>query len=712
MSRKPLLRLTITTLVLVLAASAAEAQLSLAQSLSGCNGAAPLNTIQADPSNYQSRISGLVAGDRLQLAAGTYDYGIDLGNKNGEPGKCIVIEGPASGPPALFRGSSSRNLISLQDSSYITLRNLSLDGQHTAGDGIKAESTAASVHHILVERLSLQNFDAYQDVVGINTKCPAWNWVVRLTTITSTGTGMYFGNSDGSEDFSNSLVEHNLVYATLGYNAQFKHQLSRSTSIGAPSSGTTIIRHNTFSKQTGSGSSEFRPNLLVGHWPLSGAGSSDIYQIYGNLFYQNPTEALFQGEGNVALHDNLFVNSAGTNRMAVNFQAHNSVPRRVDAFNNTVVATGTGISITGADTANYDQRVIGNAVFAATPLVGGDPAPSNNVTGSYSAASTYLNNPTGSLGSGLDLYPKAGQLLGSATSYSAITGLLERDLDFNKLSRIATYRGAYSGDGVNPGWTPALAIKPEPTCTSIADVEPNDSMSTPQVISGSCNQISGTFLNDSSTGPYELDYYRVSVPAGRTVAALLDGLTQDYSLEIYDAAGNYAAYSYNNGTAPEQASFTNTTASAANVFVVVYRSSAVPRANYQLRVSYDPACNSITDVEPNDSTSAPQVLSGGCNQIWGTFLNDSSTGPYELDYFRVSLPAGSTVTALLNGLTQDYSLEIYDAAGSYVGWSYNNGTTPERASWTNTTASAMNVFILAYRSSAVPRANYQLRVSY
>jgi hypothetical protein len=689
-------------LLLVLAASAAEAQTTL----DGCNGAAPLRDIQANPTTYQSLIAGLIPGDRLVLAAGTYSQGLTLWNKHGSDGRCIVIEGPASGQPALFTGSNSWNVISLQDSGYIALRNLSLDGLGLAGDGIKAESTAVSVHHILIERLSLVNFNQSQQTVGISTKCPAWNWVVRNTTISSTGTGMYFGNSDGSEDFSNSIVEHNLVYGTIGYNAQFKHQLSRSTGIGAPSSGTTIIRHNVFSKQTGSGSSEFRPNLLVGHWPLSGAGSSDIYQIYGNLFYQNPNEALFQGEGNVALHDNLFVNSTGT---AVRFQYQNSAPRRIDAFNNTVVATGTGISITGADT-GYQQKVIGNAVFAGTPLTGGQQ--SNNVTGSYSAATTYLKNPTAALGSGLDLYPKSGQLQGTAIDYSGITGLVERDLDFNKLPRIAIYRGAYSGDGVNPGWTPALAIKPEPTCNSTTDVEPNNSMSAPQVLSGSCNQISGTFLNDSGSGPYDFDYFRLSVPAGRTVSALLDGLTQDYSLEIYDAAGNYVAYSYNNGTTPEQASWTNTTTAAANVFVLVYRSSAFPRAAYQLRVTYDPTCNAITDVEPNDSMSAPQVIYGPCNQIWGTFLNDSSTGPYELDYFRVSLPAGSTVTALLNGLTQDYSLEIYDAAGNYVAYSYNNGTTPERASWTNTTGSAMNVFVLAYRSSSVPRADYQLRVSY
>ena len=29
-----------------------------------------------------------------------------------------------------------------------------------------------------------------------------------------------------------------------------------------------------------------------------------------------------------------------------------------------------------------------------------------------------------------------------------------------QLPRLATFRGAYSGDSVNPGWQPALAIMP------------------------------------------------------------------------------------------------------------------------------------------------------------------------------------------------------------------------------------------------------------
>ncbi|HEY0142347.1 MAG TPA: hypothetical protein VGF48_15720 [Thermoanaerobaculia bacterium] len=707
MLRKAFLATAIVAILL--AASATHAQ-TLADTVSGCNGAAPLRTIQATPSNYRSLIAGLIPGDRLQLAAGTYTQGLPIHNKHGQAGKCIVFEGPASGSPALFTGSDSWNTVSLKDSSYIAVRNLSLDGLDKAGDGVKAEASAVSVHHILLERLNITNFNPNQQRVGISTKCPAWNWVIRLNTINATGTGMYLGDSSGGYEFSNSLVEHNLVYNTIGYNAQFKHQLSRSTAVGAPSSGTTIIRHNVFSKETGSVSGpDVRPNVLVGHWPLSGAGSTDIYQVYGNVFYMNPYESLFQGEGNVALHDNLFVQRAGT---AVRFQAQNSVPRRLEVFNNTIVATNTGISITSADPA-YPQRVVGNAVFASTPLTGGTQ--SNNVTGSYSAASTYLNNPMAALGSGLDLYPKSGQLQGTAIDYSNFSSLLDYNRDFNGTSRVTTFRGAYSGSGVNPGWTPALTIKPEPStpppaCNPISDVEPNDSMSAPQAISGSCNQISGTFANDATPLQEEYDYFRLNLPAGHAVTALLDGLTVDYDLEIYDGAGNWVGSSYNGGTTPDQASWTNTTSSAIDVYVLVFRSPSFARTTYQLRVTHSAAsCNSTSDVEPNNSIAGAQAISGSCNQISGTFLNDAST--QKNDFFRVSLPAGATVTALLNGLSVDYDLYIYNAAGTEVASSENGGTTADQASWTNTSSSAVDVTVLVWRYAST-QTTYQLRVSY
>jgi hypothetical protein len=366
-----------------------------------------------------------------------------------------VIEGPASGTPALFLGSDLFNTISLKNNSYLVFRNLELNGQGKLGDGVKVEADSVHSHHITIENLKLTGYNSSDQRVGISTKSRAWNWVIRRNTVQGAGTGLYLGKSDGTGEFVNGLIENNLVRDTLGYGMEIKHQKSRATTLGIPANATTIIRNNVFSKASGSLSgTAARPNLLVGHWPLTGAGSTDTYQIYGNFFYQNPYEALFQGEGNVSLHHNLFVSHNGPR--AIRIQPHNSVPRKIDIFHNTIVSVTEGILITGADPA-YPQRVTGNAVFSGKPITGG--VQSGNAIGAYSAAATALVNPTGAIGQ-LDLYPKAGQLQSTVLDLSLFTGFLEWDRDFNGLSYISAFRGAYAGAGVNPGWKPALAIKP------------------------------------------------------------------------------------------------------------------------------------------------------------------------------------------------------------------------------------------------------------
>ena len=451
--RRTLLRVFAAALFLASGLNA----LTLDQTLGGCNGAAPLRTIQANPSTYKNLLATLQPGDRLLLAPGTYTQQLRFSNKNGQPGKCIVIEGPATGTPALFTGSSTYNTISLTNVSYMVFRNLKLDGKKLLGDGVKVEAGSTWAHHVTLENLHLVNYDESLNRTGINTKSKAWNFVIRGNVIERAGVGMYLGKSDGTGELVNSLIEHNVVHGSMLYNLQIKHQIGRATSLGIPASGTTIIRHNVFSKETGAATgTDARPNVLVGHWPLSGAGSTDVYQIYGNVFYQNPTEALFQGEGNVALHDNLFVNRGGPR--AIRIQKHNNLPRRIDVFNNTVVSSNEGIVIYNGDPA-YAQRVRGNVVFAAAPLVGGQQA--GNLTGAYSAAGQYLNNPGGSLTAGtLDLFPIGGKVLGTAVDLGVFTSYLEWDRDFNGVPKLSTYRGAYSDDGVNPGWQPALEIKP------------------------------------------------------------------------------------------------------------------------------------------------------------------------------------------------------------------------------------------------------------
>lgn len=416
-------------------------------------------TVAATPGNYRALVKTLVPGDVLQLRAGTYEAGLLLRNLHGEPGKPITITGPQRGFPAIFLGSrtGSWNTIQIEGSSYLTIRYLKLDGLGVEGvDGVNARGIT---HHIAIEHLKILRHGASQLTVGIATRGPAWDWVIRENLIVGAGTGIYLGASDGRNPFVRGLIEYNLIRDTLGYNMQIKHQKPWPHDVGLPEEpSTTIIRHNVFSKAKNAAmdSQWERPNVLVGHWPLSGPGQRNSYEIYGNFFYQNPSEALFQGEGNLALYDNIFVNAFGP---AVNIQRHNDRPRAISIFHNTVVAGGKGIRLVhGMDA--YEQMVVANAVFAKPALdldIG--VVDYENMVGRPSDADDYLNDPMASLGR-LDLFPKSGAAftwLGEPKLFARFTG---SGHDFNGTLRRAPFRGAYAGSGKNPGWTLALDIMP------------------------------------------------------------------------------------------------------------------------------------------------------------------------------------------------------------------------------------------------------------
>ncbi|MCF6264677.1 MAG: Ig-like domain-containing protein [Xanthomonadales bacterium] len=432
--------------------------------------------IPANPGNYKTLLASLEPGDTLQLAPGTYVGGLPISNRHGTAEQLIIISGPETGEAAVFTGNGSRNTVQLDNSSYLTLRYITLDGLGIPY--VDAVNSRGPTHHITIENLLIINHGGayipntdHQLTNGIANRGPAWDWIVRNNTIIGAGTGMYFGNSTGRDwPFVGGLIEHNLVLDTLGYNIQFKHMVSRNYGNGNAVPGMptedrkTIVRHNVFSKANNASTSGTwaRPNLLVGHWPLTGDGSNDIYEIYGNFLYANPAEALFQGEGNIAMYDNLLVNPSGS---ALNIQPHNDRPRNIRVFHNSIVATGTGIRVSGVDPAPaYDQMVSGNAVFAATPLnLGGTVQQASNITDTFSSADNYLKTPFGDPVAGtLDLYPVTGGALSGAFIDSTLLQVFsDWDRDFNGTERQQGFRGAYVNEGENPGWQLALTIKPE-----------------------------------------------------------------------------------------------------------------------------------------------------------------------------------------------------------------------------------------------------------
>lgn len=445
--------------------------------------------IQADPSNYLARLAALKAGETLLLAPGNYGVnasgadtadppGLPIFNLNGTASAPIVITGPDTGPRPVLLGRNTHNTIRLSSASYVVIRRLEVDGRGLAGFGV---ATQGPTHHITLQDNVFRGQGGDQQIVAISTTgYPTWNWIIRRNVIIGAGTGMYLGNSNGDSPFVNGLIEYNVVRDTIGYNIQVKHQVAWSSSsipAGMPTGKTTtIIRHNVFAKSAANSSTGglARPNLLVGDGPPNGPGSGNGFAIYGNFFYRNPTESLFQGEGNIAFHSNVMV----FDDAAVRVQQQNGAVRDVRIFHNTVVRAGganttsAAISVSGG-AAGYTQHVLGNAVFAGSgapsdtiSVSGSGASAAQNATDSQANASVHLNNPFGVVGTTLDLFPKTGSaLMRQARAPVDLTGLdafPDWNRDFNLNARAAMVRGAYGGEGTNPGWRLALDIKPQP----------------------------------------------------------------------------------------------------------------------------------------------------------------------------------------------------------------------------------------------------------
>lgn len=407
----------------------------------------------ADPRNYAAAVKKLAPGDTLFLAPGIYGDGLDIHGLRGYRSQPIQIRAADPNRRPHFYGREDRNTVSIRDSEYVHIEGLMLDGRGFDTDGIKAEGDAKFAHNITLENLLIVNHGATQQTVGISTKCPAWGWIVRGNQIFRAGTGMYFGDSDGSAPFVAGVIENNVVRDTIGYNLQIKHQKVRPTDVGLPAiKMVSVIRRNVFSKaEFASTGEDARPNVLVGKPPATGPGSEDVVLIYGNFFLRNSVEALFQGEGNLAIYNNVFWNLEGS---GIHIQPHKGTPDTVDVFNNTVLAKENGIKLIGGN-AQETQRIFGNAVFAGVPITGGDKTA--NIIGSLDDARNFLARPIGPIEQ-VDFSPKAPLLQSSVSAKQALPNYIDVQRDFEGNPRKGTVIGAFATQSSK--WRPSLDFLP------------------------------------------------------------------------------------------------------------------------------------------------------------------------------------------------------------------------------------------------------------
>jgi Right handed beta helix region len=421
--------------------------------------------VPADTMNYQAKLATLQPGDTLQLAAGTYS-GLVLSNLNGTSSQWITITGPAVDPPtAIIQAPASGccNVVEIKNSSFLAVVSLQIDGNHVPGAfGVSTDGDMSNnVHDIRIEDCLIVNCD--KDTIdddgqqddGISTKTPTWNWVIRHNQIVGAGTGMYLGNSTGNDPFTGGLIENNLVVDPIGYCMEIKSQSTpRLSGAGQPTTPqTTVIRNNVWIKGDNACAADFcRPNVLVGGFPISGPGSEDLYQIYGNFFYHNTSDqGLLQVSGRVTVHDNIMADAPGAWGIFASDDKGNFAPLElVHAYNNTIYDVAQGIVFNNS--APEGDAVVGNLIFATKATVGPIMNQSDNLSDTVANAVKYVSSPGTTLGA-MNFYPLPGECTGTPIDESPFSTELAYDLDFNGMPKgTFTYRGAYAGSGKNPGW--------------------------------------------------------------------------------------------------------------------------------------------------------------------------------------------------------------------------------------------------------------------
>ena len=420
----------------------------------------------ARPDNYRRMLATLEAGDTLVLAAGVYDRGLPLSDCHGAPRAWITIQGPESGL-AEIRQTQVANCVELRRCDHVALKRLTIQGGGRDGIpgcfGISAQGGKKNVvHHILIEDCVISDWNTSQQAVGISTKTPTWDWTIRRNIIRNCGTGLYLGNSNGADPFIRGIIEHNLVLDPIGYCMEIKYQNPRPELPDAPTTASrTVIRHNVFIKNDAPSPDGDRPSMLVGGFPRSGPGSDDLYEIHGNVFWNNPRESLLQASGRVTIHDNIFAGCLSATSAAITLQDHDLPLKRAHIYNNTICAAARGIRIAGA--APEGHAIIGNVVFANEPLAmhRSMTRVRENVTGPMDAAARHLVNPDLEGGAALDLSPRAGHCEGPSLDLTAFAEETDFDVDFNGRPKgDRRFRGAYSGAGPNRGWQLQKAMKP------------------------------------------------------------------------------------------------------------------------------------------------------------------------------------------------------------------------------------------------------------
>ncbi|MCD2517968.1 S8 family peptidase [Massilia sp. G4R7] len=267
-----------------------------------------------------------------------------------------------------------------------------------------------------------------------------------------------------------------------------------------------------------------------------------------------------------------------------------------------VVAAGNdNMNVSNASPANCS----GVIAVAATGKTGGRASYSNYGTlvdvaapggdGSYSVISTLnagtnapgADNYAGYQGTSMATPHVAGV---AALMFAAKSTLTPDQVESMLKSSARAFPATCSGCGTGivdatAAVNAAIGGTTTPTGPTISETESNNTTATANLVSTAATTVNGVMGSTTDT-----DYFRVDLPAGKTLSAVMTpGASADYDLVVYNASGTQLGASENPAGAVDSVSSANTGTSASTRYVrVVYYSGGTGSTNgkYTLKLSW------------------------------------------------------------------------------------------------------------------------------
>ena len=221
----------------------------------------------------------------------------------------------------------------------------------------------------------------------------------------------------------------------------------------------------------------------------------------------------------------------------------------------------------------------------------------------------------------------------------------------------------------------------------------------------------GQTVSNISASASTWKYYKITVPSGQTTLTVkTTGGSGD--ADLYVKLGSSPTTSSYNGksdgsTATETVTISNP--SAGDWYIGLYAYSSF--SGVSLQATYTASSGTtMNETESNNTTGTANTISTSGTTVTGKI--GSST---DVDYFKVSLPAGKTLTLNLTvPSSKDYDLKLYNSSGTQIGSSTNGTGVAETISYRNSGTTTRTVYakVYGYNRAYSTTLTYQLKATW